>query len=159
MVLGEVLEPKPGPQEAPRGPKTTKNPKWQNPGNQILRVSTGRSEYPFLQGGRSTRIPGHGPGHPKWPWLMIGTVPDSPPSITKHQNTKPIQIPEYTKYKTITLLLIGFQRKSEQLRGHPRFTKKTTLILLRPRARRSLCRALHATHVYWFLYVLYLRSL
>ena len=43
MVLGEALEPKPGPQEAPRGPKTTKNQKSQNPGNQILRMSMGRS--------------------------------------------------------------------------------------------------------------------
>ena len=43
MVLGEVLEPKPGPREAPRGPKTAKNQKGQNPGNHILRVSMGRS--------------------------------------------------------------------------------------------------------------------
>ena len=41
--LGEVLGPKPGPQEAPRGPKTAKNTPYNNPGTRILRVSMGRS--------------------------------------------------------------------------------------------------------------------
>ncbi len=39
MVLGEVLGSKPGLQEAPRDPKTTKNEKTQNQGNHLLRVS------------------------------------------------------------------------------------------------------------------------
>jgi hypothetical protein len=42
MVLGDGLGPKPGPQEASRGPKTTKHKKAQNHGNQIIRVSMGR---------------------------------------------------------------------------------------------------------------------
>ena len=43
MVLGDVFKPKSVFQEAPRGPKTAKKQKSQNPGNHILRVSMGRS--------------------------------------------------------------------------------------------------------------------
>ena len=44
MFLGEVLEPKPGPQEAPQSQKTAKKAKSQNTGNLILRMSMGRSD-------------------------------------------------------------------------------------------------------------------
>ena len=53
--------------------------------------------------------------------------PNSPPSITKHQTTKPMQIPEHTKYKTITLLLIGFQEEIVILMEIPDFHKKQTV--------------------------------
>ncbi len=36
MVLGKALEPKPGPQEAPRGPNIAKHIPYQNLGNDIL---------------------------------------------------------------------------------------------------------------------------